>query len=693
MSYPVGWDLVNITGTYIGRDGNPCVGSVTLSSPQLVLRSGTIVPAADIVFDLVNGTFSGQIPATDDPNAQPSGWVYTVTENVPGGRQGYQIVAPHTSPGIDLSTVIPVTMPMPPTFGFPYVTLAQLGAGTGAALVGFLQAGTGAVLRTVQQKEQQAIQPEDFGCVGDGVTDDTVNYQKALDAIYAAGGGQLTHSMGKTYLISNTLTMGNGTRINMLGGSLTTTTTFPVASQILTNKNSGGGVNVTTDNYMVIENGSFICKNPADRTTNFVGFIKAGNLIMRNISIINPPYFGIYLAGCRYTLLDHVTITGTGMNAVTAEGGVAIAVADYGGDGSTSFNTIINNPVIYNCQWAAITINGNSSSQNTIINPIITNVRECGIICAFGGMTVIGGMITGVTRKDISGSGMELNGAYMNIVGTNISGVDNCGISTSDCQNLNITGVTTIDVRRDPVTFSSGSHISIVSHTASPGQPSAITISGHMAIDYSSPAYAAVIVDGSAPGSPVAGVAISGGNYTQTAWTSGTAIYIDPNYWNASSSSHRNNNGADDFCPACVASTSGTGPTLTTGVATTLSFSSASPNSVGSGGVAFWVSGTPTEIIIPETGNYIFTAQVSFSAAAGGTRTATIRKNGSTGYPGSATCNVPGTSADLQTVQVSSGIVPCTHGDIITLVATQDSGGSLSLFYGQTATWLSVRRV
>jgi len=52
MSYPAGWDLVTVTGTYIGKNGVPCAGSVTFSSPQLVLRSGTVVPAADIVFDL-----------------------------------------------------------------------------------------------------------------------------------------------------------------------------------------------------------------------------------------------------------------------------------------------------------------------------------------------------------------------------------------------------------------------------------------------------------------------------------------------------------------------------------------------------------------------------------------------------------------------------------------------------------------
>lgn len=173
MSYPAGWDLVNITGTYIGRNGVPCTGSVTLSSPQLVLRSGTIVPAADIVFDLVNGTFSGQIPATDDPNANPSGWTYTVTENIPGGRQGYQIVAPHTSPGIDLSTVVPVTMPMPPTFGFPYVTLAQLAGtavGDGAYLMGYQFPATGGSARTVQLRLQDRLSVKDFGAFGDGAS-------------------------------------------------------------------------------------------------------------------------------------------------------------------------------------------------------------------------------------------------------------------------------------------------------------------------------------------------------------------------------------------------------------------------------------------------------------------------------------------------------------------------------------------
>lgn len=212
MSYPAGWDLVNVTGTYIGKNGVPCVGSVTFSSPQLVLRSGTIVPAADIVFTLVNGAFTGQIPATDDPNASPTGWVYTVTENVPGGRQGYQIVAPNASPGIDLSTVVPVTMPMPPTFGFPYVTLAQLSGtsvGNGAYLIGYQSPLSGSVARTLQSKEQDVVSVLDFmttaqiADVRAGTL--TQDVTAAIQAACNSGASEIKFPAG-AYLISSTIT-------------------------------------------------------------------------------------------------------------------------------------------------------------------------------------------------------------------------------------------------------------------------------------------------------------------------------------------------------------------------------------------------------------------------------------------------------------------------------------------------------
>jgi hypothetical protein len=89
------------------------------------------------------------------------------------------------------------------------VTLAT---SVGASLVGFQQSGTGATLRTVQAKGQEYASFKDFGCVCDGVTDDSANFEKAIQT------GRIIRMDGETILIASpvsnsadTIIQGRGT--------------------------------------------------------------------------------------------------------------------------------------------------------------------------------------------------------------------------------------------------------------------------------------------------------------------------------------------------------------------------------------------------------------------------------------------------------------------------------------------------
>jgi hypothetical protein len=85
---------------------------------------------------------------------------------------------------------------------------------TDSAASTFLQAGTGAVPRTVQAKLREYLSPEDFGAVGNGIADDSAAWQNCLTA--SAGRAVAAHS-GKTYLCLNELLVPPNTTVDLQG--------------------------------------------------------------------------------------------------------------------------------------------------------------------------------------------------------------------------------------------------------------------------------------------------------------------------------------------------------------------------------------------------------------------------------------------------------------------------------------------
>lgn len=107
--------------------------------------------------------------------------------------------------------------------------LAGTGAGQGAAMVGFI-AETGAMPRTALQKLRETVSPEDFGAVGDGIADDSVALQAAIDAA-----GTRTLSMFGTYLVSSELYLRNSLIMRGASSEAAIVSTDPTLSILVGN--------------------------------------------------------------------------------------------------------------------------------------------------------------------------------------------------------------------------------------------------------------------------------------------------------------------------------------------------------------------------------------------------------------------------------------------------------------------------
>jgi len=162
-----------------------------------------------------------------------------------------------------------------------------LAASGGSALVGFIQAGTGAVSRTMQDKDREIVSVTDFAANGvsgarvdpTGVLDSTLGIQAAISSL--SSGGILYFPPG-TYTVSAALNLVSNLTMEFAGGAK--------------------------------------LKHAAGITTEYI--LRAAtkdNLVFRDMVIEGNGAFGlsaVYLTSCNNVLFDNCTITKSGSMAI-----------------------------------------------------------------------------------------------------------------------------------------------------------------------------------------------------------------------------------------------------------------------------------------------------------------------------------------------------------------------------------------
>lgn len=115
-------NVITVTGTYLDFDGAPYRGWVWFDQPAdlgALLDPGgnqIITPSRVRARLDSNGHISVRLPATDDPDITPTGWLYTVTETLIGADgtrpNVYELPVPFDSPGgtFDLSGPVTTTI-------------------------------------------------------------------------------------------------------------------------------------------------------------------------------------------------------------------------------------------------------------------------------------------------------------------------------------------------------------------------------------------------------------------------------------------------------------------------------------------------------------------------------------------------------------------------------------------------------
>lgn len=198
--------------------------------------------------------------------------------------------------GLDPTTFsdISIAEELPPAIAADLANASD--AAKGAALLGFLQAGAGAVGQTALAQLRVIVTPENFGAAGDGIASDTTKLTSALAYLTSIGGGTLILRAGAVYGVRDLTIPAN---IHVIGHGENSRFRFLPSGNDANDAASWAihwtGANGSLVNFVI--DGQYTGGSSSRRVGNGLRILADSNGLKRKISGIKITGFSGYKAG------------------------------------------------------------------------------------------------------------------------------------------------------------------------------------------------------------------------------------------------------------------------------------------------------------------------------------------------------------------------------------------------------------